>query len=211
MPLRKEIFIALDDSLMAAGLAAILASLGKVMIISTGLSLLADAIETHRPLLVFLGPTLGGHSLVRQIPQLIGRFPSTAFVGVLRDQDMVIIDLFRDAGVAAIHSYSTSDQEIVLRTKTLLGGRGYHHEGGLGGHDDAPYEGGLYPNAALSVLQWRLVELFARGMTVDAAAQRLHRSAKDIEYHRREIRRKLGLASQVQIDWKRVRCNPKTF
>lgn len=211
MPFSKEILIALDDSLLAAGLAAILASLSNVAIINPGLSLLAEAIEAHRPLLVFLGSTLGGRSIVRQLPQLVGRFPSTAFVGILRDQDMVTIDLFQDAGVAAIHSYSTSDQEIVLRTKTLLGGGGYQREGDRGVYDGAPHDAGLYPNAALSTLQGRLVELFARGMTVDAAAQRLQRSAKDIEYHRREIRRKLGLASQVQIDWKRVRCNPKNF
>ncbi|HRP07581.1 MAG TPA: hypothetical protein PLL69_03745 [Gemmatimonadales bacterium] len=68
---------------------------------------------------------------------------------------------------------------------------------------------GLYPNEPLSALQWRLVELFAKKLTVAATAERLGRSPKVIEYHRREIREKIGVPSSQMIPWERVRQYPK--
>jgi DNA-binding NarL/FixJ family response regulator len=205
----RGILVALDDSLVAAGLVALLTQVSRVDLVTADLTTFTEALACLQPTIAFVGASLGGVSLVSRMGQLTGRFSATRVVVCLREDDPAIEDVVRLSGAAAVCNYRTKGEAIVAQTSALLAGQAWQAAVELGEGERASEDDGLYPGEPLSVLQWRLVELFAKGITTAAAAERLGRSAKVLEYHRREIREKLGVPSAQTIPWERVRRYPQ--
>jgi DNA-binding NarL/FixJ family response regulator len=209
MPDLRCVLVALDDSLVAAGLVALLTHMGQIEVVLPDLATLTEAMAQLQPAVAFVSASLGGVSLVSRMRRLTERFSATSIVVCLREDDPTIEDVVRLSGAVAVCNYQTPGAAIVAQTSAILAGQAWQAAGSgerrsLESDDDK-----LYPKEPLSALQWRLTELFAKKVTVAAAAERLGRSPKVIEYHRRQIREKIGVPSSQVIPWERVRQYPK--
>ena len=185
-----------DHELVSQGLTALLAPHYEVHgPIRDGHEVLAAVLQL-KPDVLILDLSLPGRSGIDLLPEIHKRAPRVAVVVLTGHADWSLAKSALLLGASAFLPKDSGVEELEVAIRTVLQGRQY-----LSPRVPAPRVGGdgaALPPAwsALTPRQVEILRHMANGLSADETAEKLGVSAHTIHFHRRNLRRVLGIESE---------------
>ncbi|HSN13893.1 MAG TPA: response regulator transcription factor [Anaeromyxobacteraceae bacterium] len=193
---RRRLLLVEDHEVVAEGLRALLAPTYEILgPIRDGTEVLG-VIRRDRPDAVLLDISLPGRNGIDLLPELHEEFPRLPVVVLTGSADFLVGRTAMVLGALGFLAKDCGIEEIDLALRSALAGRKY-----LSPRVPPPPRSvnvaDLPPSVAdLTPRQLQLLRLIGEGMETDAIAQTLGLSSHTIHFHRRNLRRVLGIDSE---------------
>lgn len=196
---RKRILLVEDHEVVAEGLRALLSATYEVRgPIHDGTEVIG-AIRREHPDIVLLDISLPGRNGIDLLPELHDEFPRLPVVVLTGSADFLVGRTALVLGALGFLAKDCGIEEIDLALRSALHGRKY-----LSPRVPPPPKAvnvaDLPPSVAdLTPRQLQLLRLIGEGIQTDAIAQMLGLSAHTVHFHRRNLRRVLGIDSETGL------------
>lgn len=200
-PPRARVFIADDHPLLVEALRTILAPHFDV----TGTARSGDAVLAALPAsaadALLLDLNMPGRSGLDLLPDLVARHPALKILVVTMFVDRVIADSALAAGAHGFVPKDSNPDELVVALNEVLAGRRYVSPTVPRQSNRVSMGAKHVGLARLTPRQQEIVRLIGKGKSTADIAAALHLSVHTVGFHRKNIRRVLGIDS----DWGLVR------
>ena len=198
-PARPRIALADGQRLVLEALARSVSAVATVVGIATDGATLLEVVESARPGIVLTDDLLPGLPGLEAIRRLRGAHETGSAVIVLRAMaEPSFGRAARDAGAAGLLSREASVEELWEAIATVArGGRHIGPAWGRAEDGDAPT-----PMPALTDREVEILSLVAQGLTAEAIARRLGISGRTVNFHKQNLRARLGVSTTVEaVAW----------
>jgi len=198
-PARPRIALADGQRLVLEALARSVSAVATVVGIATDGAALLEVVESARPGIVLTDDQLPGLSGLEAIRRLRSPGEGASAVIVLRAAaDPVFGRVARDAGAAGLLSREASVEELWEAIATVArGGRHFGPAWGSAGDGVAPM-----PSPVLTDREVEILSLVAQGLTAESIASRLGISGRTVNFHKQNLRARLGVSTTVEaVAW----------
>lgn len=196
---RERLLLAEDHVLMAEGLRAILASTYEVVAVVSDGAAVVEAVSRHRPDVLLLDLSLPNRPGMELLRELVPAHPRLKVIIVTMHADPAIMRTALQLGAAGFVPKTASGAELRKAVSEALAGRRYVSpkvpRRGLRGAESVVTVG----FDRLTPRQQEITLMIAQGLTSDAIAEALGVSVWTVNYHRKNIRRELGLRSDREM------------
>jgi DNA-binding NarL/FixJ family response regulator len=195
---RPRVLLADDHEMVAKGLEALLSEDYEVLGIVTDGAAVLGAVREHRPDLLLLDLTLPNRSGIDVLEDLQYEALRPRVLVVTMHVDHALMEAALRLGAAGFIPKDASGTELLGAVEEVLAGRLYVSP-------RVPKHGHRGGNAArmgflrLTPRQQEIVHMLAQGMSSGQMAARLHLSQWTIHFHRKNIRRVLGIHSDPEM------------
>lgn len=198
-PARPRIALADGQRLVLEALARSVSAVATVVGIATDGATLLEVVESTRPGIVLTDDLLPGLPGLEAIRRLRGPHGTASAVIVLRSlAEPAFGRAARDAGAAGLLSRDASVEELWEAIATVA--RGGRHLGPAWGR--AEDGGAPTPSPALTDREAEILSLVAQGLTAAAIARRLGISGRTVNFHKQNLRARLGVSTTVEaVAW----------
>lgn len=198
-PARPRIALADGQRLVLEALARSVSAVATVVGIATDGATLLEVVESARPGIVVtddLLPGLGGLEAIRRLRAPHG--PASAVIVLRATPDPVFGRAAREAGAAGLLSRDASVEALWEAIATVArGGRQFGPAWGASGDG-----GSAVANPALTDREMEILSLVAQGLTAEAIARRLGISGRTVNFHKQNLRARLGVSTTVEaVAW----------
>jgi DNA-binding NarL/FixJ family response regulator len=197
---RRRLLLAEDHALVGEGLRVLLAADYEVAgQVRDGRDVLA-AVMRERPDVVMLDLSLPGRSGLDLIPEIVLAQPGIAVLVVTMHADPMLAERAFQLGAAGFVPKDSSADELRRAIEAVLAGGSYLSERiarqpvrAAGGQDREAV-------AALTPRQLVILRALGRGISTEALAEEMGLSVHTIHFHRRNLRRVLGVDSEGGLE-----------
>jgi len=189
-----------DHELVAEGMKSMLGTNYRVLAVIHDGARVMDAVALHQPAVMLLDLSLPNRTGIDLLPELRAAYPDLRVVVVTMHADANLIDMALKLGASGFVPKNAGSRELESAIEEVLAGRRYV----------SPLLSRRGPTAGiadrlgfdqLTSQQQRIVRLIGKGMTSEEIAEVLGVTSWTIHFHRKNIRRKLG----VQNDYEMIR------
>jgi DNA-binding NarL/FixJ family response regulator len=202
---KRRILLAEDHVLVGEGLRVLLSGEYEVTgPVRDGRDVIG-AVERERPDVVMLDLSLPGRSGLDLIQEIVRAHPGTAVVVVTMHAEHLLAERAFQLGAAGFVPKDSSSSELRWAIETVLAGNRYLSPRvrkpdvpGGSGSGGGPEREAL---ARLTPRQLVILRAIGRGMVTEAIAEELGLSVYTVYYHRRNLRRILGVDSEGGLEW----------
>lgn len=201
--MRRRLLLAEDHALVGEGLRVLLSGDYEVTgPVRDGTDVLA-AVVRERPDVVMLDLSLPGRNGLDLIPEIVQASPGTAVLVVTMHADRVLAERAFQLGAAGFVPKDSSADELRRAIETVLAGGSYLSERiprqplRRSATTGAPAREAL---AQLTPRQLVILRAMGRGRTSEAIAEELGLSVHTVHFHRRNLRRVLGVETEGGLE-----------
>jgi DNA-binding NarL/FixJ family response regulator len=195
-----RLVLAEDHELFSQGLKAMLGGDYEVVAIVRDGGEVVDAVRRHRPDALLLDLSLPNRTGMDLLSDLRGLDPPLPIVVVTMHVDRVLVDAAIRLGASAFVPKDASVDELRTAIEEVLSGRRYLSPR-LPRYSYGSSEVERFGFSHLTPRQQDIVRMIGRGLTTEDIAVALGISTHTVAFHRKNIRRHLGLES----DWEMLR------
>lgn len=199
LPARPRIALADGQRLVLEALARSVSAVATVVGIATDGAALLEVVESARPGIVLTDDQLPGLPGLEAIRRLRSPVEAASAVIVLRAAaDPFFGRVARDAGAAGLLSREANVEELWEAIATVArGGRHFGPAWGSAGDGVAPM-----PSPVLTGREVEILSLVAQGLTAESIASRLGISGRTVNFHKQNLRARLGVSTTVEaVAW----------
>jgi DNA-binding NarL/FixJ family response regulator len=198
---KKRVLLVDDHEVVAEGLKALLSAHYEILGPVYDGSLVLDAVRRLQPDLLLLDVSLPGRSGLDLLPDLRSEWPRLPVVVLTGSADFLVGRTALLLGALGFLAKDSGVEEIDLAMRSALSGRKY-----LSPRVPPPPRAisvaDLPPGFAdLTPRQFEMLRLIGSGMDSDAIGEKLGISAHTVHFHRRNLRRVLGIESESGLIW----------
>lgn len=193
------VLIADDHEMVSQGLRALLGEAYTVVDSVRDGREVVSAVGRHRPDVVLLDLSLPNRTGIDLIPELRALYPRTRILVVTMHVDAVLAAQAMKLGASGFLPKDSGVQELHEAMGEILAGRPYVSPR-LPIHSHKASWGGSHMGfGQLTPRQQAIVRLAGRGATTEEIAEAIGISVHTVHFHRRNIRRQLGLQTESEF------------
>lgn len=196
---RCSIAIADDHELVARGLANLLEPFHEVYVVAHSGRELLESLERRSVDCVLLDLSMPDHSGLDVLPELKRRFPKSKVIMVTMHVDRSLVQASLSLGADGYVPKDANLGELREAIATVLSGERYI-SGRVPKHTDRTGLQALHPSlATLTLRQEKILLLIGEGLSSAAIGKSFGLTEATIAFHRANIRRKLGIESELGL------------
>lgn len=196
---RRSIAVADDHELLARGLAALLAPYHEVrVVVHTGTALLEQCCRTPVEC-VLLDVSMPGRGGLDVLPDLRRRWPGLKIIMLTMYTDRILVNTALGLGADGYVPKDVGVEELLAAIDDVFEGN-KHISPRIPRHTERTGLHALHPSlATLTARQQRILFLLGEGMSSAAIAEAVGLTESTITFHRANLRRKLGIDSELGL------------
>lgn len=194
---RASVLVAEDHEVVAQGLVAMLAGVYDVVGSVADGNQVVPAVELHRPDILLLDLSLPNRGGINLLPDILTASSETRVVVLSMHVDPHLVDAAMQSGAMAFVPKNAGIEELQIGITEALAGRRYISPK-LPQHPE-PTDADPIGWTRLTARQQAIVRGIARGLTSDEIADELGVTVWTVNFHRRSIRRILGIHSEIEM------------
>lgn len=194
---KPVVVIAEDHEMVSEGLRAMLADTCRIVAcVADGLDVM-PAVEKHQPDVLLLDLSLPHRTGLDVLEELQGGAPTVRVVVVTMHVDAVLVDASLQLGAAAFVPKNADVGELQTAIEEVMAGRRYVSPRlPRQTYGESTDHVGF---AELTARQQEIVHMIGRGMSTADMAVELGITEFTVHFHRKNIRRKLGLQNDFEM------------
>lgn len=196
---KPRVLIADDHEMVSQGLRALLGEAYEVVGSVRDGKEVIDAVGRHRPDVILLDLSLPHRTGIDLIPEIRALHPDTRIMVVTMHVDAVLASLAMRLGAHGFVPKDSGVQELNEALSEVLAGRSYISPRIPIRSQKSAWGGNHMGFGQLTPRQQAIVRLTGRGRTTEEIAEAVGISIHTVHFHRRNIRRVLGLHSEAEF------------
>lgn len=196
---RLRLLLVEDHELVGQGLKAMLGERHHVVALVRNGTEVLDAVRLHRPNLVLLDLSLPGRTGIDLIPEIRALYDTVRILVVTMHADPVLADHAIRSGAHGFVPKNAPLHELEEAIATVAAGRTFLSRRIPQHSHKQTWSGHRLGFAQLTQRQQTIVRLFGRGKTSEQVAAETSVSLHTIWFHRRNIKRILGIESEADF------------
>ena len=196
--MRPRLLLAEDHTLMAEGLRGMLAKDYEVVAVVADGAAVGAAVARYQPDLLLLDLSLPNRPGMELLGELVPSYPKLRIIVVTMHVNRVLMEMAMRLGASGFVPKNVSGDELRMAIAEVVAGRRYVSpkvptQGQRGGVVDP------VGFSRLTARQQEVMRLIARGLTSEQMAEELGVSRWTVSFHRKNIRREVGLHSDQEM------------
>jgi DNA-binding NarL/FixJ family response regulator len=196
---RHSLILADDHELVARGLATLLAPHHEVLAVVHSGGELLGALERGPADCVLLDLSMPRQSGLDVLPELVRRWPALRIIMLTMHSDRALAEASLGLGAAGYLPKDAGLPELLEAIATVCGG-GRYLSARIPKHTPRTSLHALHPAlCSLTPQQERILLLLGEGLSSAAIAKEVGLSESTITFHRANLRRKLGIESELGL------------